>query len=207
MPPFKYFHNHFKPTAMKHTMPELPYAFDALEPRMSRETLEFHYGKHLQTYVDNLNKLIAGTQYENMPLKEIILKSDGGIFNNAAQTWNHTFFFQTLSPAPAAMSGRLADRIARDFGSETAFREALSKAAAGLFGSGWAWLAEDNDGRLSIIQKQNAGNPMADGLNPLMTVDVWEHAYYIDYRNRRADYIGACLEVIDWGKVEERLMH
>lgn len=191
---------------MKHFLPELPYASDALAPRMSKETFEYHYGKHLQTYIDNLNRLIEGTPYEDMPLDGIVMKSDGAIFNNAAQVWNHTFFFMTLTPVPVEMPDRLAGKLAASFGSVEKFREEFSKAAAGLFGSGWVWLAEDKDGNLSVVQKQNAGNPMTDGLVPLMTVDVWEHAYYIDYRNRRPAFVEACLELTDWNKVDGRLV-
>lgn len=190
---------------MKHLLPELPYALDALEPRMSRETLEFHYGKHLQTYIDNLNRLVAGTYYEELPLEDIVRTSDGAVFNNAAQTWNHTFFFQTLSPESVKMPVILADRLAADFGSVDGFIKEFSQAAVGLFGSGWAWLAQDADGRLVIAARQNAGNPMTEGMKPLMAVDVWEHAYYIDYRNRRADFVKTCLELTDWEKVESRL--
>ena len=185
-------------------MPELPYAMEALAPKMSKETLEFHYGKHLQTYVDNLNRLIAGTPYENMQLDEIVKKAAGGIFNNAAQTWNHTFFFQMLTPNQKPMPQQLADRLARDFGSVEAFKEKFAAAAAGLFGSGWTWLAADKEGKLQIIAESNAGNPMTKGLRPLMTIDVWEHAYYIDYRNRRAEFIKMFWELIDWNKVADR---
>lgn len=175
---------------MTHTLPQLPYAEDALAPRMSKETIEYHHGKHQRTYVDNLNKLIAGTPYENMSLEEIIVRADGPIFNNAAQDWNHTFFFFTLSPTPKSMpSGPLAEAIDRDFGSFDAFKEQFTSAAAALFGSGWTWLVKDRDGKLSIRPMPNAGNPLRDGLTPLLTVDVWEHAYYIDYRNRRAEFL------------------
>ena len=191
--------------AMKHLLPQLPYAPDALAPAMSSETIAFHYGKHLQTYIDNLNKLIAGTPYEDMSLEEIVCKADGAVFNNAAQTWNHTFFFETLTPVPVEIPTVLAEKISASFGSTGQFLEEFSKAAAGLFGSGWAWLVQESDGSLKIVQKQNAGNPMTDGAVPLLTVDVWEHAYYIDYRNRRADYIAACLRLIDWNKVAARL--
>lgn len=189
---------------MKHLMPELPYAPEALAPRMSRETLEYHYGKHLQTYVDNLNRLIAGTPYETKSLEEIVRTSDGAVFNNAAQTWNHTFFFRMLSPSQPEMPAALAERLARDFGSVESFKDQFTKAATGLFGSGWTWLAADAKGRLSIVAKPNAGNPLTDGLRPVLTVDVWEHAYYIDYRNRRADFVAAWWELVDWRKVAER---
>lgn len=191
---------------MKHLLPELHYAPDALAPGMSRETIEFHHGKHLQAYIDNLNRLIAGTQYEDMSLEDIVMKSGGAVFNNAAQAWNHTFFFDTLTPVLVPMPERLVRKLDEAFGSRENFLGEFAKAATGLFGSGWAWLAEDKDGRLSIVQKQNAGNPMTDGMTPLMTVDVWEHAYYIDYRNRRADYVSACLKLTDWEKVAQRLV-
>ena len=190
---------------MVHKMPELPYSTEALAPKMSKETFEYHYGKHLQTYVDNLNRLIPGTPYESMSLQEIVKKADGPIFNNAAQAWNHTFFFLILTPDQKPMPQKLADRIARDFGSVEAFKEEFSKAATGLFGSGWTWLAADKDGKLQIISESNAGNPMTKGLKPVMTIDVWEHAYYIDYRNRRADFIKSYWELIDWDKVADRI--
>lgn len=185
-------------------MPELPYAPEALAPKMSKETFDYHYGKHLQTYVNNLNNLIAGTPYEEMPLDEIVRKADGGIFNNAAQAWNHTFFFRMLTPAQQPMPAKLAAKLTEAFGSVEAFKEQFTKAAVGLFGSGWAWLAMDKAGKLSIVAKPNAGNPMTDGLRPVMTVDVWEHAYYIDYRNRRPDFLAAFWELIDWQKVADR---
>ena len=185
-------------------MPELPYAPEALAPKMSKETLDYHYGKHLQTYVDNLNKLIPGTPYEEMPLDEIVRKADGGIFNNAAQTWNHTFFFQMLTPAQKPVPAKLAAKLAEAFGSVEAFKEEFTKAAVGLFGSGWAWLAEDKSGKLAIVTEQNAGNPMCHGMKPLMCFDVWEHAYYIDYRNRRADAVAALWDRIDWKVVADR---
>ena len=185
-------------------MPELPYALEALAPKMSAETFEYHYGKHLQTYVDNLNRLIAGTPYEEMSLEEIIRKADGGIFNNAAQTWHHAFFFRMLTPDRHPVPGKLAERLARDFGSVEEFKKQFTQAAVGLFGSGWVWLAADKSGKLSIVPKSNAGNPLTDGLRPVMTIDVWEHAYYIDYRNRRADFVAAFWELIDWRKVADR---
>lgn len=190
---------------MKHEMPVLPYAQDALAPRMSRETLEYHYGKHLQTYINNLNNLVPGTEFEHLPLEEIVRRAKGPVFNNAAQAWNHAFFFDSLSPTPQTRpTGRLARAIDRDFGSFEAMKEAFTKAAIGLFGSGWVWLSTDKGGKLSITQESNAGNPMTSGLTPLMTCDVWEHAYYIDYRNRRADFISAFGEMLDWEKVEKR---
>ncbi len=190
---------------MKHLMPQLPYAPEALAPVISAETLDFHYGKHLQTYVDNLNKLIAGTVYEGMKLEEIVCKADGGIFNNAAQAWNHAFYFAALSPHPKTPSPKLSAMIVQSFGSEAAFKEQFFNAATTLFGAGWTWLVADKDGRLSIVNEGNAGCPLRNGLCPLLTIDVWEHAYYIDYRNRRADYLKAIWEIIDWEVVERRL--
>ena len=187
------------------TLPPLPYAMDALEPYMSMETLEYHYGKHLQTYVDNLNRLIEGTPYADLSLDAIVLSSDGAVFNNAAQVWNHTFFFESLTPEPAEMPLDLAEAIVRDFGSTSEFKDKFKAAAVGIFGSGWAWLAQDKDGRLHILQESNAGNPMRAGYKPLMTIDVWEHAYYIDYRNRRAEFVDKCWNLIDWHKVAKRM--
>lgn len=188
---------------MKHTMPELPYAMEALAPKMSGETLEYHYGKHLKTYVDNLNRLIAGTPYEELPLDEIVRTADGALFNNAAQAWNHEFFFRMLTPDPSPMPAGLAERLARDFGSVEEFRAKFTQAAVGLFGSGWVWLVADRSGRLSILARSNAGNPLTEGLRPVLTIDVWEHAYYIDYRNRRADFVEAFWGLVDWRKVAD----
>ena len=190
---------------MIYALPPLPYATDALEPRMSRETIEYHHGKHLQTYIDNLNRLIDGTPYEDVPLETLILTATGPLFNNAAQVWNHNFFFNTLTPKPEPMPLELKDYLIRDFGSVEVFKEKFKKAAADIFGSGWAWLAQDPEGKLHIIQESNAGNPLRAGYKPLMTIDVWEHAYYIDYRNRRAAFVDNCWELIDWNKVVERM--
>ena len=190
---------------MIHALPPLPYAVDALAPKMSQETLEFHYGKHHQAYVNNLNSLIPGTPFENSSLEEIIVRADGPIFNNAAQVWNHTFFFYTLSPSPKSMpSGPLATAIDRDFGSFDQFKEKFAQAATSLFGSGWVWLVADNVGKLSIISEPNAGNPLRKGFRPLLAIDVWEHAYYIDYRNRRPDFIRNFWDLIDWNVIEKR---
>ena len=186
------------------TLPPLPYATDALEPLMSQQTIEYHYGKHLQTYVDNLNRLIEGTPYSDFSLEQIILDATGPLFNNAAQVWNHTFFVESLSPEPEPMPKELKKALVRDFGSIDNFETEFKKAAAEIFGSGWAWLAEDGNGTLHIIRESNAGNPMRAGFKPLLTIDVWEHAYYIDHRNRRAAYIDNCWELIDWKKVNER---
>ena len=192
-------------TDMIYTLPPLPYASDALAPRMSKETIEFHYGKHLQTYIDNLNDLISGTPYEKMQLDEIVMTASGPIFNNAAQVWNHAFFFEALTPEQKDMPLKLKDYLIRDFGSVETFKEQFKKAAVSLFGSGWAWLAQDGTGKLHIIQESNAGNPMRNGYKPLMTIDVWEHAYYIDYRNRRAAFVDNCWNLIDWNIVTQRL--
>lgn len=190
---------------MIYALPPLPYATDALEPKMSRETIEYHYGKHLQTYIDNLNRLIDGTPYADVPLETLILTATGPLFNNAAQVWNHNFFFNTLTPKPEPMPLELKDYLIRDFGSVEVFKEKFKKAAVEIFGSGWAWLAQDPEGKLHIIQESNAGNPLRAGYKPLMTIDVWEHAYYIDYRNRRAAFVDNCWELIDWNKVVERM--
>lgn len=190
---------------MTHSLPTLPYEMDALAPQMSRETLEYHYGKHLKTYIDNLNNLIAGTPFAEMPLEEICIKAEGPIFNNGAQAWNHIFFFNSFSPsAQAAPTGALADAIDRDFGSLEAFKEQFSKAATTLFGSGWVWLCSDKEGKLSIVAEPNAGNPLKKGLTPLLCIDVWEHAYYIDYRNRRPEFVKNFWELVDWKVVEQR---
>lgn len=190
---------------MKHSMPQLPYTMEALAPYMSRETLEYHYGKHLQTYVDNLNKLIAGTPFENMTLEDIIRKADGGIFNNAAQTWNHTFFFETLTPRQTAMPDKLVQKLTEDFGSPEAFKQEFTQKATTLFGSGWVWLTENTQGKLSIQTEPNADNPLTKGMKPILVLDVWEHAYYIDYRNRRAAFIEAFWNLTDWEKVALRI--
>lgn len=190
---------------MAFELPKLPYKPDALVPFISEETLEFHYGKHHQAYVNNLNGLVPGTDFENATLETIIKKAEGGIFNNGAQVWNHTFYFTAFSKnGRKAPSGDLADAVSRSFGSYDSFREQFSKAAATLFGSGWTWLVKNNDGSLQIIQESNAGNPLRKGLKPLMTCDVWEHAYYIDYRNKRPDYIKNFWEILDWDIVASR---
>jgi Fe-Mn family superoxide dismutase len=182
----------------QHTLPPLPFAKNALAPHMSEETLEYHYGKHHQAYVTNLNNLIPGTEFENLPLEEIIKKSSGGIFNNAAQIWNHTFFWNSLSPKGGAPSGRLADAINAKWGSYDAFKEAFSKVAIGTFGSGWAWLVKKPDGALDIVSTSNAATPLTTDAKPLLTLDVWEHAYYIDYRNARPKFVEAFWNVANW---------
>lgn len=190
---------------MIHTLPPLPYATDALEPKMSQETINYHYGKHAQGYVDKLNTLLADTPYQDMSLEELILNTSGALFNNAAQVWNHIFFFESLTPDPSEMPEELRKAIERDFGSVEKFKKDLEAAAVALFGSGWIWLAQDKDGRLHIISEPNAGNPIRAGYRPLMAIDVWEHAYYIDYRNRRADFVRTVWDLTDWNKVQMRM--
>jgi Fe-Mn family superoxide dismutase len=191
---------------MIHELPKLPYKLDALAPHISEETLDYHYGKHHQAYVNNLNNLVPGTEFENADLETLIKKSDGGIYNNAAQVWNHTFYFNSFTTGgrPEA-AGQLADAINDSFGSFDKMKEEFNKAAATLFGAGWAWLAMDDNGKLSIVKESNAGNPLRAGLKPIMTCDVWEHAYYIDYRNKRPDYLTSFWEILDWDKIASRL--
>lgn len=191
---------------MTFTLPPLPYAMDALAPHISKETLEYHYGKHHSTYVTNLNKLVADTDFATMSLEEVIKKSSGGIFNNAAQVWNHTFYWNCLSPnGGGEPTGKLADAINKAFGSFAAFKEQFTQAAISTFGSGWAWLVEDKSNHLKIISTSNAGLPMTDDLKALMTCDVWEHAYYIDYRNSRPNYMNAFWELVNWDFVANNL--
>jgi len=190
---------------MAFELPILPYGSDALNPFLSQETLEFHYGKHHQAYINNLNGLIQGTDFENADLETMILKAEGGIFNNAAQVWNHTFYFESFAKNGRKIPiGPLAEEITRSYGSFDYFKEQFSKSAATLFGSGWVWLVRKDDGSLEIIQESNAGNPLRKGLKPLLTCDVWEHAYYIDYRNRRPDYVKSFWEIIDWDVINRR---
>lgn len=184
---------------------DLPYDYDALAPAISEETMHYHHDKHYAGYVDKLNALIVDSPFADQPLEDIILSADGAIYNNAAQAWNHEFFFEELSPRPRKEpSGPLLDAINRDFGSFDELKVGMNQAAAGLFGSGWVWLAADKSGRLEIVSEPNAGNPMRRGLKPLMCFDVWEHAYYIDYRNRRAEAVDALWDVIDWKVVGDR---
>jgi len=191
---------------MPFELPALPYARDALAPHISRETLDYHYGKHHNAYVANLNNLIAGTEHEGNSLKEIIQTSTGGLFNNAAQVWNHTFYWNCLSPEGGGEpAGALADAIDDAFGSFDAFREKFSKSAVTNFGSGWTWLVKNDDGVLEIVNTSNAANPMTDGLKPLLTCDVWEHAYYIDYRNARPAYLEAFWKLVNWEFVSGNL--
>lgn len=190
---------------MAFELPRLPYRLNALIPHISEETLEYHYGKHHLTYVNNLNGLVPGTEFEKADLETIIKKAEGGIFNNAAQVWNHTFYFETFSKSGKRKpDGKLADAIVKSYGSFDSFKEQFTKAAATLFGSGWAWMVKNEDGNLQITQESNAGNPLRKGLNPLLTCDVWEHAYYIDYRNKRPDYIKSFWEIIDWDIISKR---
>jgi Fe-Mn family superoxide dismutase len=190
---------------MSFKLPALPYAQDALEPYISRKTIEFHYGKHHQDYVTNVNNLVVGTEFEDATLETIILKADGPIFNNGAQVYNHTFYFDQFSPTPSEVpEGRLKAAIQVTFGSLEAFKEEFNKAATTLFGSGWAWLVKDMSGKLAIVQTTNAGNPLRDGSTPLLTCDVWEHAYYLDKQNQRAVYITDFWKVLDWKIVEGR---
>jgi Fe-Mn family superoxide dismutase len=183
----------------------LPYAIDALAPHMSAETLQLHHGKHHKAYVDNGNRLIAGTPFESMTQEEIIRKSSGPVFNNVAQAWNHEFFWNSLTPSATSPASALEDALARSFGSVEAFRTRFTEAAIGTFGSGWAWLSRKPDGSLVITSTQGAGNPLTEGLTPLLTCDVWEHAYYIDYRNARPSYIEKFWEIVDWNAVARRL--
>ena len=190
---------------MAFELPKLNYEIDKLAPIISKQTMEFHYGKHHQAYVNNLNNLLPGTKFENATLETIILEAYGGIFNNAAQVWNHTFYFQSFSTTGGGEpTGKLAEAIAKDFGSFTAFKENFTKAAVTLFGSGWAWLVKNKEGKLEIVQESNAGNPLRKGLIPILTCDVWEHAYYLDYQNRRPDYVTVFWNLVDWRIIESR---
>ena len=193
---------------MPFTLPPLPYAMDALKPILSKETLEYHYGKHHQAYVTNLNNLIPGTEFEEMSLEEIILKSSGGIFNNAAQVWNHTFYWNCMRAprSPNTPNGPLLAAIEKTFGSFEEFKEKFNKVAVGTFGSGWAWLVKNHEGKLFLESTGNAGNPMTAGLIPLLTCDVWEHAYYIDYRNARPNYVSNFWELVNWDFVAQNFV-
>lgn len=186
-------------------MPALPYPADALEPILSKESIDYHYGKHLKGYVDNLNRLIVGTPYQGMSLEDVVINSDGALFNNAAQTLNHKLFFNSITPYLTEIPPHLRNAIVRDFGSIEQFKKEFSAAATSLFGSGWVWLVEDNNGKLSIITTSNADTPIVQGLNPLLVLDVWEHAYYIDYRNRRTDFIRQWWDIVDWQKADKRM--
>jgi len=190
---------------MKFELIQLPYASDALEPVISKQTIEFHHGKHLQTYVNNLNNLIQGTKFENADLETIVKESDGAVFNNAGQVLNHNLYFTEFSPKGGGKpGGKLAKAIDKTWGSFENFQKEFETAGIGLFGSGWVWLAADKDGKLSITKESNAGNPITKGLKPILTFDVWEHAYYLDYQNRRADQLKALWKIVDWQVVEKR---
>lgn len=192
---------------MEHKLPALPFAMDALAPVISKETLEYHYGKHHAAYVTNLNKLIVGTEFENLSLEEIIKKAPGGgIFNNAAQIWNHSFYWQCLAPKSGGEpTGAVGDAIKMNFGSFDKFKEQFTKIAVTTFGSGWAWLVKNADGKLAIESTSNAGTPLKDGKKPLLTCDVWEHAYYIDYRNNRGAYVEAFWKLVNWEAVSKNI--
>jgi len=184
---------------MAHELPELPYGENALEPRISSETLSLHHGKHHATYVSKLNGLIEGTDLADAPLVEVVKRGDGGVFNNGAQAWNHAFYWHCMSPNGGGNpQGELASAIERDFGSVDDLREQFSTALTTLFGSGWVWLAKDDSGKLSIVSASNAGNPLRDGKTPILTCDMWEHAYYVDYRNEKKKYVDAFWEVVNW---------
>lgn len=197
-----------KHPVMKNEMPKLPYPANGLEPVISAETIDYHFGKHLQTYVTNLANLTKGTVYEGKEVEDIVATApDGGIFNNAGQVLNHTLYFlQFTTPGQGkAPQGKLAELIARDFGSLDAFKQQFEDAAVTLFGSGWAWLSLDPEGHLKITKEGNAGNPWRQGCRPLLCIDVWEHAYYVDYRNRRAEHVKKLWDIIDWEVVSSRL--
>ena len=190
---------------MKHLLPELPYALDALAPAMSADTLNYHYGKHLQTYLDNVNRMIEGTPFADMKLKDMITKAQGALYNNAAQAFNHIIFFKQLTLTPTTISPLLTQALVARFGSVDAFKSEFSNAAAALFGSGWVWLALDANNVLQIVPEPNAGNPITRNMRPLMCIDVWEHAYYLDYKNRRGDYIKNFWNLVNWDYIEKRM--
>lgn len=190
---------------MKHLLPELPYALDALAPVMSADTLNYHYGKHLQTYLDNVNRMIEGTPFADMKLKDMITKAQGALYNNAAQVFNHIIFFKQLTPTPTTISPLLTQALVARFGSVDAFKSEFSNAAVTLFGSGWVWLALDANNVLQIVPEPNAGNPITRNMRPLMCIDVWEHAYYLDYQNRRGDYIKNFWNLVNWDYIEKRM--
>lgn len=191
---------------MAHQLPDLPFAMNALAPHISEETLEFHYGKHHAAYVNNLNKLVDGTEFENKSLEDTVRASSGGMFNNAAQIYNHTFYWNSLSPdGGGSPTGAIAAAINTQYGSFASFKEAFTKMAATLFGSGWVWLVKNADGSLAIEQAANAGCPLTEGKKPVLTCDVWEHAYYIDYRNARPKYIDAYWELVNWDFANQNL--
>ncbi len=187
-------------------LPKLPYPEKGLEPFISADTIAFHYGKHHQTYVDNLNKLLPSSHFEHSSLEEIVMKAEGGIFNNGAQVWNHTFYWHCLSLEKSEPSEFLLDIFKRDFGGFDIFRQEFVKSALTLFGSGWVWLVIDDNAKLSLVQESNAGNPMRKKLKPVLTCDVWEHAYYLDKQNKRADYVEDFWKIINWRFVEKNYL-
>lgn len=190
---------------MKFVQPRLPYSPDALAPAISQETVEYHYGKHEKAYIAKLNELVEGTAFADMALEEIIRTADGPLFNQASQAWNHIFYFFQFSPNPVKEPlGKFAEKIKETFGSLDNLKAEMEKAGAQLFGSGWVWLSEDEGGNLFITQTSNAGNPLTDGLTPLLVIDVWEHAYYLDYQNRRPDYLHSIWDIVDWSVIETR---
>ncbi|GAB1372617.1 superoxide dismutase [Fe] [Candidatus Kapaibacterium sp.] len=191
---------------MAFNLKDLPYAKNALAPYISEETMDFHHSKHVQAYVNNTNNLIAGTEFENMSLEEIIKKSSGPVFNNSAQIWNHEFFWEVMTPNGGGKpTGDLLNLLERNFGSFDGFKDKFVKAATSLFGSGWTWLVKNSDGKLDIVSYSNAGNPLTEGKTALLGIDVWEHAYYIDYRNARPKYVEAFFDVINWNTVAKNL--
>ena len=192
-----------RPINGQFALPTLPY--DRLRDSISKETLSFHHGKHLKAYIDNLNKLLPGSGLEGLPLSEVVCKAEGGMFNNAGQVLNHAMYFEQFSNTPHPIGGKMKSLLERDFGSMEAFKKEFEQKGTTLFGSGWVWLSVDKDGKLVVTQQKNAENPVTIGLTPLLTFDVWEHAYYLDYQNRRADYLAALWQIIDWHVVEGRL--
>ncbi len=191
---------------MAFQLPPLPYGKADLEPHISEQTVNFHYGKHHQTYVDKVNKLTEGTSFEDASLEEIVKKAEGGIFNNGAQVWNHTFYWNSLSPEGGGKpEGKLKEAIDRDFGSFEKFKEEFTGIATTLFGSGWTWLVMKNDGKLEIINESNAGNPLRKGMKPLLTCDMWEHAFYLDRQNRKPEYLDAFWKLVNWKQVADRM--
>ncbi len=192
---------------MKFEQPKLPYSPDALAPVISQETIEYHYGKHEKAYIDNLNRLIEGTSYVDESLEEIVRTSDGPLFNNASQAWNHIFYFFQFNPeGKKEPEGDLRKKIDETYGSFDEFKKKFEEAGAAVFGSGWVWLSEDESGQLFLTSTSNAGNPMTDGLKPILVADVWEHAYYLDYQNLRASYLHKLWDIIDWNVIETRYM-
>lgn len=190
---------------MKFELIQLSYAANALEPVISKATIDFHYGKHLQAYVNNLNGLIPGTKFENMPLEQIVAESDGAIFNNAGQVLNHNLYFTEFSPNGGGQpTGKLAEAINTQWGSFENFQKEMTAAGVGLFGSGWVWLAKDKEGKLSITKESNGSNPVTKGLTPILGFDVWEHSYYLDYQNRRVDHLNEIWKIVDWDIVGKR---